>query len=544
MKMKRHLKVEHLLQHLVEGENVPAPRVCHVFSSHNLQQDLHYLRVFFQFRATIYKPITLCKNLRSSLGISVRVFLNRFFDFVLSILLYSAMASAILFSSCTRIPQGDEDQVASLVQERIDKDVYWNKECYEDPLIKAYIQDLINQPSSSESIVQVALLNNPEIQTTFEELGIAQADLVEAGLLTNPVFEIEVRNPQEKRLITNIEYLITATFLDIFLVPLRTRVATAELEQVKLKVTNKILNLVFEVRQTYYKLLGEQHKLQYTQSIVELTRIRNEIISRQHIVSNVNNLDFQQIQARLLEAKLVIAKEQSEIIRLREKLNRLLGLNQDIYLILPEGIPEEIDYQGFDLCALESIALQERLDLHAMRFDVLRLRRMLKLKDLWTYTNLQTGLAGERDPDGMNLVGYGLLGEVPIFNYGQAARMRLFAQLRQLKDRFATLEIQILSEVRESHKLLMNNLGMIIDYRQGIIPLQKKILNSSEELYNVMGLGIDRLLENKRQELEAYHNYIEILKEYWIARVQLDKALGGYLFRLLLQDDCIEGTVE
>jgi cobalt-zinc-cadmium efflux system outer membrane protein len=58
------------------------------------------------------------------------------------------------------------------------------------------------------------------------------------------------------------------------------------------------------------------------------------------------------------------------------------------------------------------------------------------------------------------------------------------------------------------------------------------------------GLGIDRLIENKRQELEANRNYFEILKDYWVVRVQLDKALGGYLFRLLSQDGCIEGAIE
>ncbi|MBA3237003.1 MAG: hypothetical protein H0T62_01460 [Parachlamydiaceae bacterium] len=77
--------------------------------------------------------------------------------------------------------------------------------------------------------------------------------------------------------------------------------------------------------------------------------------------------------------------------------------------------------------------------------------------------------------------------------------MRIFAQLRQAQDRYETLEIRILSEVREAHKLLMSDLAMINDYRNKIIPLQNEIMNSSEGLYNVMGLGIDRLIENKRQ---------------------------------------------
>lgn len=451
-------------------------------------------------------------------------------------------ALSLVISSCARLPQGSEEHVAGIVQERIGKEVLWNNTCYEDPRITCYIQDLASQSINIESAVQIALLNNPEVQATFEEIGIAQADLVEAGLFTNPVFSVEVRYPHEKKLVTNIEYLITATFLDIFLIPLRTRLASTELEQAKLRVANEILDLAFEVRQTYYELVAELQMLKYTQAIAELASIQSEIALRQHHVGNIYKLDLEEIQSIFLEADLQITQSQDEIIRLREKLNRLLGFSEEICLTFPEQLPEETDYQGFDLCQLESMALQERIDLQVARFEIIRFSRMLGLKDWWTYTNLQLGLAGERDPDGSNLIGPGFAGEIPIFNYGQAARMRIFAQLRQAQDRLAALEIRVLSEVREAHKLLMKDLRIISKYRAGIIPLQNKIINSSEELYNVMGLGVDRLLVNKRRETETYRNYLIGLKSYWISRVQLDHALGGYLFRLLPQEFTCEGV--
>lgn len=450
--------------------------------------------------------------------------------------------TTLITSGCTRHPQADNGEVSSIIATRLNKQVEWYQGCPNDQ-INCSIQCLLENELTPEAAIQIAFLKNPKVQSIFEELGIAHADLVEAGLFSNPDFSLEVRYPHKKALVTNIEYLVTATFLDIFMIPLRIRLAKAELEQAKRRVTNEILDLAFEVRQTYYELLAEQQKLKYTRPIVELTSIQGELIFRQNIVGNVNRLDFQRVQAKFLEANLEIAKEQATIIRLREKLNRLLGLNEEVCLILPE-IPQELDYQEFDLCALESIALSERMDLQEARFEVIRSRRMLGLKDWWTYTNLKAGVAGERDSDGLNLVGFGLSGEIPIFNFGLAARMRIFAQLRQAQERYAELEIRILSEVREAHKLLMSDLGMINDYRTRIIPLQNEISNSSEELYNVMGLGVDRLIENKRQELEANRNYLEILKDYWVARVQLDKALGGYLFRLLSPDDCTEGAAE
>lgn len=449
-----------------------------------------------------------------------------------------------LASGCSKIPSPDDGVVSYTVASRMNAHVIWRQGCDLDEQAEAFIQHTIANELTANSAAQIALLNNPKIQAIFEEIGIARADLVEAGLLSNPSFEVEIRHPHIRCLHTNIEYLITTSILDIFLIPLRTKVAATEFEQTKLKVSNEILNLVFDVKETYYELVYEIKKIQYIKSSLELTSINSEIVYRQVSIGNVNTLEFQLSQSRLLEAELELSKSQAERIRLTEKLNRLLGLTEDVCLLFHDNPSEEIDDQGFDLCILETMALEERLDLQVARFEITRLSRILGLKDGWTYTNLKGGLAGERDPDGTNLIGPGFSGELPIFNYGQAARMRLFAQLRQARDHLDELEIRVLSEVREAHKLLMNYLKILNDYRYRLLPMQLKISTSSEELYNVMGLGVDKLIENKRLEVLANQNYTESIKKYLVARVQLDRALGGFLFRLLAQRECLQGVSE
>lgn len=451
-----------------------------------------------------------------------------------------ALLLGFFVAGCSKIPPIDDGFVTCTVANKIDSSVEWRQGCDKDEQVQSFIQCALANELTADSAIQIALLNNPKIQAVFEEIGMARADLVEAGLITNPSFSLEVRYPPIKTLQTNIEYLITSSLLDIFLIPLRTRLATTEFEQTKLRVSNEILNLAFDVRETYYELVSERKRIEYIRSALALTNIMSEIVSKQIGVGNVNALEFQLAQSRLLEAELELAKSQSEIIRLSEKLNRLLGFNEELFLILPEEV-DGIDYQGFDLCTLESIALRERLDLQVARFEIARIGRMLGLKDWWVYTNFQVGLAGEKDPDGKNFIGPGFSGELPIFNYGQAARMRLFAQLRQANDRLAELEIQVRSEVREAHKLLMNYLKIMSDYRNRLLPMQAKISNSSEELYNVMGLGVDKLLENKRLEVVANQNYTENVKQYLVSRVELDRALGGYLFLLLSQQECTQG---
>lgn len=454
---------------------------------------------------------------------------------------YISLLGLFSAAGCSKIPLADDGSVSSIVAHKINSQVEWRQGYSLDEDLQEFIQGMVARELTADSAIQIALLNNPKIQAFFEEIGIARADWVEAGLLSNPSFEVEVRYPHAKGFRTNIEYLITSSLLDIFLIPLRKKLAATEFKQTKLRVSNEILNLAFDVRESYYELMAERKKINHIKSVVELTSISSLIISKQTAIGNVSTLEFQLAQSRLFEAELELANSQAEMIRLKEKLNRLLGFTEEVCLTLPENFPQEIEEEGFDLAALESIALEERLDLQVARFEILRLGRMLGLKNWWTYTNLKGGLAGERDPDGTNLLGPGFSGELPLFNYGQATRMRLFAQLKQAQEHLAELEIRVLSEVREAHKLFMSYLNILNDYRNRLLPMQAKILVSSEEFYNVMGLGVDMLLESKRQEMVIQQSYTESLKNYFVARVKLDRALGGYLFRLLAQRECIQG---
>ena len=48
----------------------------------------------------------------------------------------------------------------------------------------------IDDGLTSQEAVAIALWNSPSFQATLADLGIARADLVEAGLLRNPVFSL------------------------------------------------------------------------------------------------------------------------------------------------------------------------------------------------------------------------------------------------------------------------------------------------------------------------------------------------------------------
>ena len=89
---------------------------------------------------------------------------------------------------CAQVPkEAGFNDVKGLVGQRVDYNLHWNQETEADQEIEKAIEDLLKNELTPEAAVQIALLNNPDLQAAYEDLGITQADVVEAGLLENPV---------------------------------------------------------------------------------------------------------------------------------------------------------------------------------------------------------------------------------------------------------------------------------------------------------------------------------------------------------------------
>ncbi len=144
----------------------------------------------------------------------------------------SLLWGTLALAGCAHVdPNPAFRELANTVHLRTGKRVQWNRGSAEDAQAQAAVISLLRRPLTAGSAVQVALLNNHNLQATYEELGIAQADLVEAGLLRNPIFTFERRFPGQA-----LEMDVLKEFIDILLLPLRKRIAAAQFEAAKLRV--------------------------------------------------------------------------------------------------------------------------------------------------------------------------------------------------------------------------------------------------------------------------------------------------------------------
>src|SRR5262245_38419985 len=95
------------------------------------------------------------------------------------------LGATIVLCSCAA-PPASFDRVQAKIFERTGQRMHWNRDNTEGAQIEQEIRALLRRPLTADRAVRIALLNNRDLQARFEEIGIAQANLIEAGLISNP----------------------------------------------------------------------------------------------------------------------------------------------------------------------------------------------------------------------------------------------------------------------------------------------------------------------------------------------------------------------
>ena len=443
-------------------------------------------------------------------------------------LLISLLLVAI---GCAQVPkEAGFNEVKSLVERRVDYNLHWNQETEADREVEKAINALLQDKLTAEAAVQIALLNNPNLQAVYEDLGVTQADVVEAGLLENPIVFGQARFPNRSDESANYEFGITQNFLNILMQPARKKLSAIRFEQVKLQVADDVIQLVAEVRRAYYSALGARQVRDLRNEIASAGQSSFELARRLHAAGNISDLELVRENAQVEQARLELATSETVLLDAREKLTRLMGLwgpqtNWQLVNQLPDIPAAEIPLEN-----LESVAIENRLDLAAEKKAAEALAQALGITIDWRWIgHIEVGISRERETDRTWVTGPSLAIELPIFNQRQADIARLEAQLRRSQKRLTAQAIEIRSEVRSLRNHLIMQRNVIDHYRRTVLPLREQIVDLTLKNYNYMLTGAFDLIMAKQQEFEAYQKYLEALRDYWIIRADMQRSLGGRL---------------
>jgi cobalt-zinc-cadmium efflux system outer membrane protein len=441
-----------------------------------------------------------------------------------------ALASAAFLCGCNSAPKDSGySDVQQLVSNRTGLVVQWNGHTIDDDSVSATVARMLSAKLTAAQAAQIALLNNRHLQATFEDLGIAQADLVQAGLLKNPVFDLGVRFPDRGPAGTYLDIAVTEDFLDIALLPARKRFAAAQFEEAKATVSNEALSLVAQTSADFYAYQAAEQMLELRKTAEQAAAASLDAATRLHNVGNLTDLVFANARAQDVRAKIELSDAEATAAEARERVADRMGLSgaqtQWTAAPLPEIPPIEIPDHD-----LESLALHQRQDLAAARRNVTAQAQALGMTaDFRFFSEANLGPEFEHETDGQWRIGPTVSLPLPLFDQGQAKISRAQAILRQSEQRYLALAVDVQSQVRAARAKLFSAREKALLYRDEVLPVERDVFHQTELQYNGMYLGVFQLLQAKQEEIDADREYIEALRDYWIARAELEQAVGGRL---------------
>jgi outer membrane protein TolC len=415
--------------------------------------------------------------------------------------------------------------VEQAVKERTGADTKWTRGDDAANTVRGRVKELLAKPLGPTEAVQIALLNNPGLQASYAEVGIAEADLVQASRWQGPRFSFaRLRRGDE----IEIERGVFFDVLGLLTIPLSTRASASRLQATQNRAAGEALRIALDARKAWFQAVAAQEGLKYMAQVKESAEASAELARRMAEAGNFPKLAQAREQAFYAEATAQLARAQHNAVAARERLARLMGLwGEDLAFQLPDRLPDlpQSAREGGDL---EAQAIAQRLDVQGARGDadalakslgLTKVTRFINLLEVGVLSNSETGLPRQR--------GFEIEIGLPLFDFSGARTARAERLYMQAVQRTIENAVQARSEVREAYSAYRTAFDLSRHYRDEIVPVRKRISEEVLLRYNGMLISVFELLADSREQVAAANGYIESLRDFWIAESELQMALTG-----------------
>lgn len=442
-----------------------------------------------------------------------------------------SISAGMIFAGCSTVPiDRSFGRVRSAVADRASFTPEWPTSSDARDRLNERVAELLSQPLDMERAVAIALVNNRNLRAEYARVGIAEAELVEAGLLENPGLSVGVGFPDRPPSATSLDFGLTLNILQWLITPARKDIATVQLDAEILSVADAVLRTAAETRLVFLDLQAAENMSAMLREIATASEASHEFAARVHEAGNLSDLALANEQSLYEQSRVEYARSLAEVADRRERLNAQLGLwgVQTQWSI--EGLLPPLPISEPDLGELESLAIHQRLDLAASAKELEAISKAAGLQRDWRYLlSAEIGANAARDTDGQWVFGPQLSVELPIFNQRQGQIARLDSALLAAEARLEGLAIETRAEVRRLRDRLFAARYEAEQYRDTILPLRERITALTQEHYNFMLVDTFDLLASKRESIATYREYLESVQRYWETRIRLEQAVGGRL---------------
>lgn len=437
--------------------------------------------------------------------------------------LAAALVAMTLGGCATFSPDGGFDRVTELTRERTGQVPRWQRTDSEAGDVASRVAEILKEPLTADSAVELALLNNPGLQAVFHDLGIAESDLVRAGRMRNPTFGFSRKSGGghleiERAIVFDLLYLLT--------IPLSLEVEQRRFSQTQIDAAARAVAFAAEARHAYFGAVAAEELARYYERVKETAEVSAELARRMVEAGNFSKLAQMREHAFYADATTQLARARHLASAERERLARALGLSAQLSALrLPERLPE-IPRAPLEPQDAERTAIEKRLDVQSAKLATEMYARSLGLTKATGFINvLHAGYANTSETGEARKNGYEIELELPLFDFGTTRVARAENLYRQAMQRTAEVAVNARSQVREAYSAYRTSYDIAKHYREEIVPLRSKIAEENLLRYNGMLIGIFELLADARDQVASVTASVEATRDFWLAETNLQTVL-------------------
>lgn len=386
---------------------------------------------------------------------------------------------------------------------------------------------LLKSDLGENEAVELMLSKSLDFQTLLLENWRQGSMIVQRGNIANPTFSYERMVMGAE---TEIGSFLAFGLFELLTLPNRQTTAKIDAERSQIQLASEILGATTEVRLAWLDAVAAEQKLAIAEKTFQAIEAGAELAKRMKITGNFNT--SQRIRQQLIfsDASMALASARQLKDSSREKLIRLLGIDQSqINLLkLPKTLPNLAE-KPLSLAQFSN-SIDTRFDVRIARLEYEAALKRFGVEQISTYTDIEYGQRYDRINDDGAISykkGYELEVKIPLFDWGGVKREALRAELLSKQKTYQSAVLKAASELREQYFEYRTLFDIASHYQNQVIPMTETLMEEANYEYNGMIIGVFELLQIGRQFAAAEISSIDAKRNALVSEITMkSNALG------------------
>jgi cobalt-zinc-cadmium efflux system outer membrane protein len=489
-------------------------------------------------------------------------------------------ALLVSFAGCATVdPRADYERVGRTVEAAAGQALVYPPG--EEAAARAKAAELLAGGVTLQEAQQLVLLNNPQVRSALMRVGMARADVVQAGLWSNPTLGLFFLVPEGGG-VTQFELYLAQNIADLWMIPARKRASQRDLDRAIVSAAQEIAALVFDAKTAYFDAVGAERSLDIATENRILAERLTDVTQARLEAGAVSALDVNLARGLALRAQVEERQARLVAANARRTLAMLMGVETPAEnLTLVDALPPATDVP-IDAERMAAVALQSRLDAQAARDAVRAAEERVAVERARVFNNAEVGLGLQRQAaraqPGRNVIadtvrsslasgqfspeveprsqrreakneqidtilGPSLNIALPIFDQNQAQIAKAEYALQEAAALAESLERTIVQEARRAADGALTAWSVARLYERELLPQAERTLELSRSAYEAGSTPILNVIDAQRSLLETRQAYVAALQAAATALVELERATSRPAAELLKPPDAAAPTM-